>query len=256
MQSSPGLVTDENPTKKNTSCVNQIQFDASVPMKPMLQLKHVCKSYRQPDGDIIVLADAHFGLDQARSAALLGESGSGKSTLLHLIAGLDRPDSGDIVLQGRPTAQFSDNDWNEIRRSEVSLVFQQYHLVPTLTVADNLQLQARLCQRLDPNFRDYLIERLGLVALSERLPQQLSGGQQQRVAIARALLHKPMLVLADEPTGNLDEHTSKTVMQLLVELVREAGSSLLMVTHSPAMAAYLDQKWRLHNGQLTPYGSN
>jgi putative ABC transport system ATP-binding protein len=225
-------------------------------MKLMLQLKHLCKSYRQPDGDITVLADAHFSLDQARSAALLGESGSGKSTLLHLIAGLDRPDSGDIVLQGRSTASFSDNDWNEIRRSEVSLVFQQYHLVPTLTVADNLQLQARLCQRLDPGFRDYLMERLGLVLLSERLPQQLSGGQQQRVAIARALLHKPMLVLADEPTGNLDERTSETVMQLLVGLVREAGSSLLMVTHSPAMAAHLDQQWRLHNGQLTPYGGD
>jgi len=219
----------------------------------MLQLKSLYKSFHQPDGDISVLAGASFALDQGCSVALLGESGSGKSTLLHLIAGLDSPDSGDIVLQGRSTAQFSDNDWNEVRRAQLSLVFQQYHLVPTLTVADNLQLQARLCQRLDHDFRDYLIERLGLVSLQQRLPQQLSGGQQQRVAIARALLHKPMLVLADEPTGNLDEHTSEVVMQLLVELVREAGSSLIMVTHSPAMAAYLDQQWLLHNGRLTPY---
>jgi putative ABC transport system ATP-binding protein len=219
----------------------------------MLQLKNLYKSFHQPDGDITVLAGANFALDQGCSAALLGESGSGKSTLLHLIAGLDSPDSGDIVLQGRCTAQFSDNDWNEVRRTQLSLVFQQYHLVATLTVADNLQLQARLCQRLDHDFRDYLIERLGLVSLQQRLPQQLSGGQQQRVAIARALLHKPMLVLADEPTGNLDENTSETVMQLLVELVQEAGSSLLMVTHSPAMATYLDQQWLLHNGQLAPY---
>ena len=219
----------------------------------MLQLKKLYKSFHQPDGDIIVLAGANFALDQRRSAALLGESGSGKSTLLHLIAGLDSPDSGDIVLQGRSTAQFSANDWNEVRRDQLSLIFQQYHLVPTLTVADNLQLQARLCQRLDHDFRDYIVERLGLASLQKRLPQQLSGGQQQRVAIARALLHKPMLVLADEPTGNLDEHTSEAVMRLLVELVREAGSSLLMVTHSPAMATYLDQQWLLHNGRLAPY---
>lgn len=218
----------------------------------MLQLANLCKSFHQPDGDIHVLEGVNFILDAGRSAALLGESGSGKSTMLHLIAGLDTPDSGDIIFQQRRTAQFSDNDWNEVRRSQLSLVFQQYHLVPTLTVANNLQLQARLCQRLDEAFRDYLVERLGLTQLQQRLPHQLSGGQQQRVAIARALLHKPLLVLADEPTGNLDETTSEAVMQLMVELVHEVGSSLLMVTHSPAMAAHMDEQWRLHNGRLTP----
>ena len=218
----------------------------------MLQLVNLYKTFREPDGDIRVLQGVDFSLDAGRSAALLGESGSGKSTLLHLIAGLDRPDSGDIILQRRSTAQFRDDDWNEVRRSQLSLVFQQYHLIPTLTVANNLQLQARLCQRLDKTFRDQLVERLGLGTLQHRLPHQLSGGQQQRVAIARALLHKPMLVLADEPTGNLDEHTSEAVMQLFVELVREAGSSLLMVTHSPAMAAHMDEQWRLHNGRLAP----
>ena len=218
----------------------------------MLQLVNLYKTFREPDGDIRVLQGVDFSLDAGRSAALLGESGSGKSTLLHLIAGLDRPDSGDIILQRRSTARFRDDDWNEVRRSQLSLVFQQYHLIPTLTVANNLQLQARLCQRLDKTFRDQLVERLGLGTLQHRLPHQLSGGQQQRVAIARALLHKPMLVLADEPTGNLDEHTSEAVMQLFVELVREAGSSLLMVTHSPAMAAHMDERWRLHNGRLSP----
>lgn len=218
----------------------------------MLQLANLCKSFHQPDGDIHVLEGVNFILDAGRSAALLGESGSGKSTMLHLIAGLDTPDSGDIIFQQRRTAQFSDNDWNEVRRSQLSLVFQQYHLVPTLTVANNLQLQARLCQRLDEAFRDYLVERLGLTQLQQQLPHQLSGGQQQRVAIARALLHKPLLVLADEPTGNLDETTSEAVMQLMVELVHEVGSSLLMVTHSPAMAAHMDEQWRLHNGRLTP----
>ena len=217
----------------------------------MLQLVNLYKTFREPDGDIRVLQGVDFSLDAGRSAALLGESGSGKSTLLHLIAGLDRPDSGDIILQQRSTAQFRDDDWNEVRRSQLSLVFQQYHLIPTLTVANNLQLQARLCQRLDESFRDQVVERLGLGTLQHRLPHQLSGGQQQRVAIARALLHKPMLVLADEPTGNLDEHTSEAVMHLFVELVREAGCSLLMVTHSPAMAAHMDEQWRLQNGRLT-----
>ena len=216
----------------------------------MLQLTDIHKSFHQPDGDIRVLDGVNFTLDAGRSAALLGESGSGKSTLLHLIAGLDRVDSGSILLAQREMTQFSDSEWNEVRRSELSLVFQQYHLVPTLSVANNLQLQARLCGRLDEGFRDYLVERLGLNGLLKRLPHQLSGGQQQRVAIARALLHRPKLVLADEPTGNLDEGSSEAVMQLLVELVNKAGSSLLMVTHSPAMAAHLDAQWQLHNGQL------
>jgi putative ABC transport system ATP-binding protein len=217
----------------------------------MLQLTDLYKSFHQPDGDIKVLDGVNFTLDEGRSAALLGESGSGKSTLLHLIAGLDRPDSGSIQLQQREMTQLTDSEWNEVRRSELSLVFQQYHLVPTLSVANNLQLQARLCQRLDEEFRDYLVERLGITRLLRRLPHQLSGGQQQRVAIARALLHRPGLVLADEPTGNLDEGSSDAVMQLLVDLVSQAGSSLLMVTHSPAMAAHLDAQWQLHNGQLT-----
>ena len=216
----------------------------------MLQLTDIHKSFHQPDGDIRVLDGVNFTLDGGRSAALLGESGSGKSTLLHLVAGLDRADSGSILLGQREMTRFSDSEWNEVRRSELSLVFQQYHLVPTLSVANNLQLQARLCERLDEGYRDHLVERLGLNGLLKRLPHQLSGGQQQRVAIARALLHRPQLVLADEPTGNLDEGSSEAVMQLLVELVNEAGSSLLMVTHSPAMAAHLDAQWQLHNGQL------
>lgn len=218
----------------------------------MLQLNNLHKVFPQPDGDVTVLNGVEFRLDKGRSVALLGDSGSGKSTLLHLIAGLDDFDTGDVIIDGRTTRGFNDADWAELRRNQVSLVFQQYHLISTLTVADNMALQARLSGRLDLGFQQYLTERLGLTPLKHRLPHQLSGGQQQRVAIGRALLHKPGLVLADEPTGNLDEHTSDTVMQLVTELVREAGSSLLMVTHSPTMAAYLDEQWRLHEGQLEP----
>lgn len=216
----------------------------------MLRLNQVVKHFAQPDGDVTVLSGASFHLPAGRSAALLGESGSGKSTLLHLVAGLDTPDSGELVIDGHSSLSMSASDWNRLRRDRLSLIFQQYHLVPTLTVLDNLQLQARLSQRLDPAFRDHLIDRLGLGDLIRRLPHQLSGGQQQRVAIARALLHRPALVLADEPTGNLDEATSERVMGVLVELVRETGSSLLMVTHSAHMARFLDEQWRLQHGQL------
>ncbi|WP_028671691.1 ABC transporter ATP-binding protein [Saccharospirillum impatiens] len=216
----------------------------------MLRLNQVVKQFAQPDGDVTVLNGANFHLPVGRSAALLGESGSGKSTLLHLIAGLDTPDSGDLTIDGRSSLTLHTNDWNRLRRDRLSLIFQQYHLVPTLTVLDNLQLQARLSHRLDTAFRDHLIDRLGLDGLTRRLPHQLSGGQQQRVAIARALLHRPALVLADEPTGNLDEDTSERVMGVLVDLVRETGSSLLMVTHSAHMAGFLDEQWRLQHGQL------
>lgn len=218
----------------------------------MLTLKNLHKSFAQPDSRVIVLDGVDFHLGAGRSAALLGESGSGKSTLLHLVAGLDGYDAGDILIDGLSTARFGDTDWAEMRRGRVGLVFQQYHLVPTLRVDDNLALQARLCGRVDPDFRRHLTDRLGLSDLRHRLPHQLSGGQQQRVAIGRALLHRPGLVLADEPTGNLDEHTSEAVITLLTDLVREAGSSLLMVTHSPGMAAHLDEQWRLHEGRLAP----
>jgi putative ABC transport system ATP-binding protein len=216
----------------------------------MLRLNQVVKIFAQPDGDVTVLDQASFHLPGGRSAALLGESGSGKSTLLHLIAGLDKPDAGELVIDGHSSLAMKAADWNRLRRDRLSLIFQQYHLVPTLTVLDNLQLQARLSQRLDTAFRDHLIDRLGLDGLTRRLPHQLSGGQQQRVAIARALLHRPALVLADEPTGNLDEGTSERVIGVLVDLVRETGSSLLMVTHSAHMASFLDEQWRLHHGQL------
>lgn len=216
----------------------------------MLQLTDLHKHFHQADGDVVVLNGLNARLERGRSAALLGESGSGKSTLLHLIAGLDRADSGAIVLDGTDTASFTDSDWAAWRRDKLSLIFQNYHLVPTLTVADNLALQARLAGRFDIKQRPELVERLGLGGLLQRLPHQLSGGQQQRVAIGRALLHKPALVLADEPTGNLDETSSAAVMSLLTELVRDAGASLLMVTHSPAMADYLDERWHLRSGQL------
>lgn len=217
----------------------------------MLSIRNLNKSYPQDEGELRVLDLLDFDMDAGSSVALLGESGSGKSTLLHLIAGLDKADSGNIEVAGQYLAGLSDSALAEMRRQQVSLVFQQFHLIPTLNIADNIQFQAVLCGRLDADFESRLIERLGLQSQLKKYPHQLSRGQQQRVAIARSLLHKPPLVLADEPTGNLDEQSSLEVMSLFSELVKNAGSSLLMVTHSREMAAFMDRSVLLHNGRLS-----
>ena len=217
----------------------------------MLSIKQLCKSYQYADVHQQVLNQLEFEMETASSVALLGESGSGKSTLLHLIAGLDRPDSGEIHFAGHAVHSDAESSLAEMRRSQLSLVFQQFHLISTLTILDNIRFQAALCQRLDPAYETELVERLGLGSQLKKFPYQLSRGQQQRVAIARSLMHKPELVLADEPTGNLDEASSLEVMKLFTDLVRQAGSSLLMVTHSPAMAEFMDRRVQLHNGELT-----
>ncbi len=216
----------------------------------MLSIKKLSKSFRYGDARQHVLNQLDFDMAPSTSVALLGESGSGKSTLLHLIAGLDRPDSGEILFDGQALHLAAESALAALRRSQLSLVFQQFHLISTLTVLDNIRFQAALCKRLDSNYEAELVERLGLGEHSRKYPHQLSRGQQQRVAIARSLLHRPAMVLADEPTGNLDENSSLEVMALFSELVRQAGSGLLMVTHSRAMAEFMDRRVRLHNGKL------
>ncbi len=217
----------------------------------MLSISKLSKSFAQPEGVVQVLDGLDFEMNTATSVALLGESGSGKSTLLHLIAGLDRPDSGEIEIDSRKLGSLNESALAEMRRQQVSLVFQQFHLITTLTVADNIRFQAALCGRFDADFEIQLIQQLGLGEQLKKFPHQLSRGQQQRVAIARSLLHKPRLVLADEPTGNLDEKSSLEVMSLFSELVKNAGCSLLMVTHSRDMAAFMDRSVLLHNGRLS-----
>jgi putative ABC transport system ATP-binding protein len=217
----------------------------------MLSIRNLSKSFTQPEGVVRVLDALNFEMAAGTSVALQGESGSGKSTLLHLIAGLDKPDRGEIKIGGEKLSGLNESALAEMRRQQVSLVFQQFHLITTLTIADNIRFQAALCGRFDAEFEDELIQRLGLGSQLKKYPHQLSRGQQQRVAIARSLLHKPPLVLADEPTGNLDEQSSHEVMSLFSELVKNAGSSLLMVTHSRDMAAFMDSSVLLHNGQLS-----
>jgi putative ABC transport system ATP-binding protein len=217
----------------------------------MLSIKNLYKSFGQPGGEVCVLGSLSFEMQPASSVALLGESGSGKSTLLHLIAGLDKAQSGEIEFAGQLLNTLNESSLANIRRHQISLVFQQFHLISTLSVFDNIRFQAALCQRFDNAFETQLIDRLGLSSLLKKLPHQLSRGQQQRVAIARALLHKPKLVLADEPTGNLDEQSSLEVMAVFTDLVKSAGSSLLMVTHSKEMATFMQRSVLLHNGRLS-----
>ena len=216
----------------------------------MLEIQSLSKSFQEANHPVSVLNDLDLHVEAGKTTALLGESGSGKTTLLNLIAGLDRPDMGEILIDSESTQNFNDAHWNEVRRNKIGLVFQQYHLVPTLTVADNLKLQARLTGRLNLELFDFLESKLGLNGLLTRLPHQLSGGQQQRVAIGRALMHQPKLVLADEPTGNLDEVTSEQIMELFIEVVKSSGSALLMVTHSQHMASFLHTRLILSGGQI------
>ena len=198
-----------------------------------------------------VLRGVSLQLEAGASLAVTGESGSGKSTLLHLIGLLDTPDAGQIHLDGEVVSELTDTDRAARRRDRIGLVFQQFNLVPSLTVAGNLALQARLAGKHDPHWVDTLSERLGLSRLRERYPEQLSGGQQQRVAVARALAARPALLLADEPTGNLDEDTSEQVLDLMLELCADAGAALIMATHSLSAADRLGRREHLTAGRLS-----
>ncbi|MGF6310588.1 putative ABC transport system ATP-binding protein [Bradyrhizobium sp. i1.8.4] len=214
----------------------------------MLRVTGLTKSYRAAGEDVAVLRGVDLAVTTGESVALTGESGSGKSTLLHLIAGLDAADSGEIRLADIVVSGFNDAGRAELRRDRLGLVFQQFNLIPSLTVADNLVFQSRIAGRHDAGWHDELVERLGLKNLLKRYPEQLSGGQQQRVAIGRALAPKPLLLLADEPTGNLDEDTADEVLALARDLVRRTGCGFLMVTHSVRLAATLDRRVTLHAG--------
>ncbi|NBF11749.1 ABC transporter ATP-binding protein [Pseudomonas sp. Fl4BN1] len=220
----------------------------------MLQVQGVFKSYATPQGPLAVLQGVDLHLGPGSSLALMGESGSGKSTLLHLVAGLDQVDGGSIRLGSQRLEQMSESQLANWRRTEVGLVFQQFNLIGSLRVEDNLGFQARLAGRFDPRWQAQLVERLGLGDLLRRYPEQLSGGQQQRVALGRALASKPGLLLADEPTGSLDEATSDEVLELLLELLADSPTSLLMVTHSHRVASRLQQTVELQRGRLAASG--
>jgi putative ABC transport system ATP-binding protein len=216
----------------------------------VLSVRNLTKTYRTAGEQIAVLRGVNLDVAAGERVALTGESGSGKSTLLHLIAGLDRADGGEIRLEDIEIGDLADAGRAALRRDRLGLVFQQFNLVPSLDVADNLAFQARIAGRHDAVWQAELVERLGLGHLLKRYPEQLSGGQQQRVAIGRALAIRPLLLLADEPTGNLDEATADQVLALTRDLVAQTGCGFLMVTHSARLAATLDRHVNLSAGLI------
>ena len=215
---------------------------------PALQISDLARSYDA----IPVFSHVNLVLARGEFVALLGESGVGKSTLLNCIAGLDTPDSGQVWLAGANMLSASEPDRARARREKLGFVFQAFHLLPHLSVAENVALPLLLLGRPDASRVETLLAEVGLARLGQRSPAQLSGGQLQRVALARALVHKPALILADEPTGNLDPATAERMLDLLVAQVRAEGAACLLVTHSVAAAARADRVLRLTATGIVP----
>jgi len=222
-------------------------------MTAFLRFHDLTKSYYEGDVRRIVLQNAHAEFQSGEITAILGKSGSGKSTLLNLISGIDAPDSGQIWVDGQDLTTLSERDRTLFRRAQIGFVFQFFNLIPTLTVGENISLPLELNRTPRPEIHEkarQLLDAVGLLDRWDTFPEKLSGGEQQRVALARALVHEPLLILADEPTGNLDEETGAQVMSLLARLAREQGRTLLMVTHSLEAASQADRVLRLTHGQL------
>jgi putative ABC transport system ATP-binding protein len=221
--------------------------------RPAVELRKVGKSYREGDVERVVLRDVSVTIASGEIVVLVGRSGSGKSTLLNVIAGIDRPTAGTVVVDGTDLTALGEQARTRFRRQHIGFVFQFFNLIPMLTVEENLLLPLELNGRADPKglarARE-LLDRVGLGGRGESFPERLSGGEQQRVAIARALIHEPALILADEPTGNLDVETAADVLDLLDTLAREAGRTVLMVTHSPEVVGVADRIFSMKRGAL------
>jgi ABC-type lipoprotein export system ATPase subunit len=219
----------------------------------LLELSGVSKVYEQGGDRVVALDEVDLSVEQGESIALVGPSGSGKSTLLHLAGGLDRPDRGTVRLGGRDLASLSVGERARIRRRELGFIFQFFHLVPGLSVAENVELPLLLDGRRDKGGRvRELLDRVGLGHRAGHQPGQLSGGEMQRTAIARALVAEPVLVLADEPTGNLDSAAGGTILDLLGEVVTDAGAALVLVTHDQGAAARTERALHVRDGRVTP----
>ncbi len=217
---------------------------------PLLQVRDVTKLYQTEGSPVSALRDVSLEVESGSFIALVGRSGCGKSTLLNLCGAMDFPTSGEVSIDGEITSRLSDAALTRLRRVKVGFIFQSFQLLNTLSVVENVELPLLLARA--PNARRTAMASLASVGIEEyphRLPHQLSGGQQQRVAIARALAHSPKLILADEPTGNLDTATGEQILQLLREMTRSRGVSVVMATHSPESAEYVDQVIRMRDGQ-------
>ncbi len=229
------------------------QADAGRAAQPVVQLRKLRKCYVEGGRERVILDDVDYTFHRGEFVVLLGHSGSGTSTLLNLISGIDRPDGGDVDVLGTTITRLNERDRTLFRRDNIGFIFQFFNLIPTLSVLENVTLPQELAGR---DRREVeatalaLLDRVGLADRRDAFPDKLSGGEQQRVAIARALAHDPLLVLADEPTGNLDDENGRRVLALLLELTRGAGRTLLMATHNPDIAPLADRVLQLQDGRL------
>ena len=219
----------------------------------IVEIRNLLKSYEEGVRHRRVLDDVNAEIYQGEFFVMLGKSGSGKSTLLNMISGIDKPDAGHVLIDGVDITALNDTGQTLFRRDHIGIIFQFFNLIPTLTVLENITLPQELRgmrrKLVESHGRD-LLGRVGLADRAQSFPDKLSGGEQQRVAIARALVHEPKLLLADEPTGNLDADTGQQILRLLLELTREAGKTLIMATHNPEIMPFADRVGRIHEGRL------
>jgi putative ABC transport system ATP-binding protein len=219
----------------------------------MIRLHNVHKAFKQGTSEITALAGVSLDIPKGQFAAIMGPSGSGKSTLLHLIGGLDRPTEGEVVVDGRIISQMADDEATLFRRARIGFVFQFFNLLPTLSALENVMLPLILDGKGEAQAQpsaERLLQRVGLAGRQHHLPEELSGGEVQRLAIARALVFNPPLLLADEPTGNLDSKTGEAILDLIRQINREEGCTVLMVTHDREAAARGDRVIRLKDGRI------
>ena len=222
--------------------------------EPIVQIRELTKIYAQGEIQVTALDRITLDIAAAEFLALMGPSGSGKSTLLHIIAGVDRPTSGQCLVQGVDVTKLNESQLADWRNQNVGFIFQTFNLIPVLTAAENVELPLLLTRLSSSQRRKQVATALELVGLADRakhLPRQLSGGQEQRVAIARALVTDPALVVADEPTGNLDSHSAHDVLTVLQSLRKDAGKTVIMVTHDPKAAAFGTRQIHLEKGELS-----
>jgi len=219
-------------------------------MKPLLSAQNINKSFQLEDDTINVLKDISLVINEAEFVAIMGKSGSGKSTLLSILAGLDLPDSGSVNLGDVDLTTLSEDGLALKRQTDISFVFQSFHLIPTLTVAENIGFPLKLSGSFSQQKVDDLLEKVALTDRKNSFPHQLSGGEKQRTAIARALITQPKILFADEPTGNLDENNAKSIMQLLIDLQIEFQTALVIVTHDDAIATTANRTIHIVNGNI------
>ncbi|MFW6056452.1 MAG: ABC transporter ATP-binding protein [Chloroflexota bacterium] len=216
----------------------------------MITLEGITKSYEMGQRELQVLRGLSFHVDKGEMVAIMGPSGSGKSTTLNVLGCLDRPTSGSYLLDGRDVSRLSRKELADVRATKIGFVFQSYNLLPRMSALDNVKLGLRYAGLRDSRMAHDALERVGLGDRVGHKPNELSGGEQQRVAIARAITKQPPVILADEPTGNLDSRSSEEIMSILVSLHKEQGNTLIMITHEPDMAAYCQRIIHLKDGQV------